>query len=85
MACTIAIVILARSFLVAGRLQDKFGSLPVSLTEGLLIGLGSIPGVASRHDDSLMPGLWVMIPGGQSDRNNSLRGDRPRLQGRLLS
>jgi hypothetical protein len=58
MACTIAIVILARSFLVAGRLQDKFGSLPVSLTEGLLIGLGSIPGVASRHDDSCRVSGW---------------------------
>ena len=52
MAFTIAIVILARSFIVAGWLQDKFRSLSVSLTEGLFIGLGSISCATPRYDGS---------------------------------
>ena len=37
---TIAVVVFALTFIVAGRLQDKFGPLWVSLTGGLLVSLG---------------------------------------------
>jgi OFA family oxalate/formate antiporter-like MFS transporter len=37
---TIAVVVFALTFIVAGRLQDKFGPLWVSLTGGVLVSLG---------------------------------------------
>jgi len=37
---TIAVVVFAVSFIVAGRLQDKFGPFWVSLTGGVLVSLG---------------------------------------------
>jgi len=37
---TIAVVVFALSFIVAGRLQDKFGPFWVSLTGGVLVSLG---------------------------------------------
>ncbi|HYL12477.1 MAG TPA: OFA family MFS transporter [Terriglobales bacterium] len=39
---TIAVVVFALSFIVAGRLQDKFGPFWVSLTGGVLVSLGFI-------------------------------------------
>jgi OFA family oxalate/formate antiporter-like MFS transporter len=39
-AFAIAIAVFAVSFILAGRLQDRFGPLPVSLTGGLLVSLG---------------------------------------------
>ena len=40
MVFTIAVVALALSFAVAGRIQDKFGPLPCSLAGGILVSLG---------------------------------------------
>jgi OFA family oxalate/formate antiporter-like MFS transporter len=40
MVFTIAVVVFALSFIVAGRLQDKFGPFWVSLTGGVLVSLG---------------------------------------------
>jgi len=40
MVFTIAVVVFALSFIVAGRLQDKFGPFWVSLTGGILVSLG---------------------------------------------
>ena len=40
MVFTIAAVVLALSFAVAGRIQDKFGPLPCSLAGGILVSLG---------------------------------------------
>ena len=40
MVFTIAIVVFALSFVVAGRLQDKIGPLACSLTGGILVSLG---------------------------------------------
>jgi MFS transporter, OFA family, oxalate/formate antiporter len=40
MVFTIAVVTLALSFAVAGRIQDKFGPLPCSLIGGILVSLG---------------------------------------------
>src|SRR3989454_9929875 len=37
---TIAVVVFALSFILAGRLQDKFGPFWVSLTGGVLVSLG---------------------------------------------
>ncbi len=37
---TIAVVVFALTFIVAGRLQDKFGPFRVSLTGGILVSLG---------------------------------------------
>jgi len=37
---TIAVVVLALTFIIAGRLQDKFGPFWVSLTGGVLVSLG---------------------------------------------
>ena len=37
---TIAVVVFALTFIVAGRLQDKFGPFWVSLTGGILVSLG---------------------------------------------
>jgi MFS transporter, OFA family, oxalate/formate antiporter len=37
---TIAVVVFALTFIIAGRLQDKFGPLWVSLTGGVLVSLG---------------------------------------------
>ena len=37
---TIAVVVFALTFIVAGRLQDKFGPFWVSLTGGVLVSLG---------------------------------------------
>lgn len=42
LAFTIAIVAFASAFIVAGRLQDRFGPLPVSLVGGLLVSLGFV-------------------------------------------
>jgi hypothetical protein len=58
MVFIIAIVIFARTFIVAGRLQDKFRSLPVSLTEGLLIGLRSISYATPQYDGSCRISRW---------------------------
>ena len=40
MVFTIAVVVFALSFIVAGRLQDKFGPFWVSLTGAILVSLG---------------------------------------------
>jgi MFS transporter, OFA family, oxalate/formate antiporter len=40
MVFTIAATVLAASFAVAGRIQDKFGPLPCSLAGGILVSLG---------------------------------------------
>jgi OFA family oxalate/formate antiporter-like MFS transporter len=40
MVFTIAVVVFALSFIVAGRLQDKFGPFWISLTGGILVSLG---------------------------------------------
>jgi OFA family oxalate/formate antiporter-like MFS transporter len=40
MVFTIAVVVFALSFVVAGRIQDKFGPLYCSLTGGILVSLG---------------------------------------------
>src|SRR5262245_41929549 len=48
-AFTIAIVCFALAFIVAGRLQDKFGPFWVSLTGGLLVSLGFFQ-CAHTHD-----------------------------------
>jgi OFA family oxalate/formate antiporter-like MFS transporter len=40
MVFTIAVVVFALSFIVAGRLQDKYGPFWVSLTGGILVSLG---------------------------------------------
>jgi len=40
MVFTIAVIVFALSFVVAGRLQDKFGPLVCSLTGGVLVSLG---------------------------------------------
>src|SRR6478752_2076884 len=40
MVFTIAVVVFALSFVVAGRIQDKFGPLVCSLTGGILVSLG---------------------------------------------
>ena len=37
---TIAVVVFALTFIVAGRLQDKFGPFWISLTGGILVSLG---------------------------------------------
>jgi len=37
---TIAVVVFALTFVLAGRLQDKIGPLPISLTGGILVSLG---------------------------------------------
>lgn len=37
---TIAVVVFALSFILAGRLQDKFGPFWVSLTGGVLVSVG---------------------------------------------
>ena len=40
MVFTIAVIMIALSFLVAGRIQDKYGPLVCSLTGGILVSLG---------------------------------------------
>jgi OFA family oxalate/formate antiporter-like MFS transporter len=40
MVFTIAVIVFALSFVVAGRIQDKWGPLPCSLTGGILVSLG---------------------------------------------
>ena len=40
MVFTIAVIVFALSFVVAGRIQDKFGPLGCSLTGGILVSLG---------------------------------------------
>jgi len=40
MVFTIAVVVFALTFIVAGRLQDKFGPFWISLTGGILVSLG---------------------------------------------
>ncbi len=40
MVFTIAVIVFAISFVVAGRLQDRFGPLPCSLAGGILVSLG---------------------------------------------
>src|SRR5438552_12092459 len=40
MVFTIAVIVFALSFVLAGRVQDKFGPLPCSLAGGILVGLG---------------------------------------------
>jgi MFS transporter, OFA family, oxalate/formate antiporter len=40
MVFTIAVIVFALSFVVAGRLQDKFGPLPCSVAGGILVSLG---------------------------------------------
>src|SRR5260370_20162433 len=40
MVFTIAVIVFALSFVVAGRIQDKFGPLPCSLIGGLLVSVG---------------------------------------------
>jgi OFA family oxalate/formate antiporter-like MFS transporter len=40
MVFTIAVIVFALSFVVAGKIQDKFGPLPCSLAGGILVSLG---------------------------------------------
>src|SRR5438874_909519 len=40
MVFTIAVMVFALTFVVAGRIQDKFGPLPCSLAGGILVSLG---------------------------------------------
>jgi MFS transporter, OFA family, oxalate/formate antiporter len=40
MVFTIAVIVFALSFVLAGRLQDKYGPLPCSLAGGILVSLG---------------------------------------------
>jgi OFA family oxalate/formate antiporter-like MFS transporter len=40
MVFTIAVIVFALSFVVAGRIQDRFGPLPCSLAGGILVSLG---------------------------------------------
>lgn len=40
MVFTIAVIVFALSFVLAGRIQDKYGPLPCSLTGGILVSLG---------------------------------------------
>lgn len=40
MVFTIAVIVFALSFVLAGRLQDKYGPLPCSLAGGVLVSLG---------------------------------------------
>ena len=40
MAFTIAVVVFALTFMVAGRIQDKFGPFGCSLAGGILVSLG---------------------------------------------
>jgi OFA family oxalate/formate antiporter-like MFS transporter len=40
MVFTIAVIVFALSFVLAGRIQDKYGPLPCSLAGGLLVSLG---------------------------------------------
>lgn len=40
MVFTIAVIVFALSFVVAGRIQDRFGPLPCSLVGGILVSLG---------------------------------------------
>src|SRR5260221_663745 len=40
MVFTIAVIAFALSFVVAGRIQDKYGTLPCSLAGGILVSLG---------------------------------------------
>jgi len=40
MVFTIAVIVFALSFVVAGRIQDKYGPLPCSLVGGILVSLG---------------------------------------------
>ena len=40
MVFTIAVIVFALTFVVAGRIQDKFGPLPCSLAGGILVSLG---------------------------------------------
>ena len=40
MVFTIAVIVFALSFVVAGRIQDKFGPLPCSLAGGILVSIG---------------------------------------------
>src|SRR5881392_1787513 len=40
MVFTIAVTVFALSFVIAGRIQDKFGPLPCSLAGGILVSLG---------------------------------------------
>src|SRR5438132_9965493 len=40
MVFTIAVIVFALSFVVAGRIQDKFGPLACSLAGGILVSLG---------------------------------------------
>lgn len=40
MVFTIAVIVFALSFVIAGRLQDRFGPLPCSLAGGILVSLG---------------------------------------------
>ncbi len=37
---TIAVIVFALSFVIAGRIQDKIGPLPCSLAGGILVSLG---------------------------------------------
>src|SRR5947209_10536336 len=40
MVFTIAIAVFALSFVLAGRIQDRFGPLPCALTGGILVSVG---------------------------------------------
>src|ERR1700681_4971558 len=40
MVFTIAVIVFALSFVLAGRIQDRFGPLPCSLAGGVLVSLG---------------------------------------------
>ena len=42
MVFTIAVIVFALSFVIAGRIQDKFGPLGCSLAGGILVSLGTL-------------------------------------------
>ena len=49
MVFTIAAAVFGLSFVLAGRLQDRFGPLPCSIAGSLLISLGFYLDAADRH------------------------------------
>jgi MFS transporter, OFA family, oxalate/formate antiporter len=62
MVFTIAVVVFALSFILAGRLQDKFGPFWISVTGGLLVSLGFLV-CAGTHSLSWLY-FWFGVMGG---------------------
>ncbi len=62
MVFTIAVVVFALSFILAGRLQDKFGPFWISVTGGLLVSLGFLV-CAGTHSLNWLY-FWFGVMGG---------------------